>query len=98
MVSDLNDLVRQRGPDAARGYLDEQQTNERDPKRPCNSNGAERPPLNGSGPVQKPNWRKRVFSSAALQTMTFPPLRFVLPGLIPEGATLFVSRPKLGKS
>src|SRR5262249_33618279 len=30
--------------------------------------------------------------------MTFPPLRFVLPGLIPEGASLLVSRPKLGKS
>jgi len=47
---------------------------------------------------QKPNWRDRVFTAEALQHMTFPPLRFVLPGLIPEGATLFVSKPKLGKS
>jgi hypothetical protein len=30
--------------------------------------------------------------------MTFPPLKFVLPGFVPEGATLLVSRPKLGKS
>src|SRR5262245_65929760 len=43
-------------------------------------------------------WQDRVFTAEALQHMTFPPLRFVLPGLIPEGATLFVSKPKLGKS
>jgi RecA-family ATPase len=30
--------------------------------------------------------------------MTFPPLNYLLPGLIPEGLCLFVSRPKLGKS
>jgi len=41
---------------------------------------------------------QRTFSAAALQTMTFPPLKFILPGLVPEGATLLVSRPKLGKS
>jgi RecA-family ATPase len=33
-----------------------------------------------------------------LQTMTFQPLKFILPGLVPEGATLLVSRPKFGKS
>src|SRR5271167_1964970 len=43
-------------------------------------------------------WHQRTFSAAALQTMTFPPLKFILPGLVPEGATLLVSRPKLGKS
>jgi hypothetical protein len=41
---------------------------------------------------------ERIFSAAALQTMTFPPLKFILPDLVPEGATLLVSRPKLGKS
>ena len=41
---------------------------------------------------------ERIFSAAALQTMTFPPLNFILPGLVPEGATLLVSRPKFGKS
>jgi AAA domain len=40
----------------------------------------------------------RIFNAAALQTMTFPPLKFILPGLVPEGATLLVSRPKFGKS
>src|SRR5271165_2416969 len=41
---------------------------------------------------------QRTFSAAALQTMTFPPLKFILPDLLPEGATLLVSRPKFGKS
>jgi hypothetical protein len=44
------------------------------------------------------SWRERVCDAAALQHMEFPPLKFILPGFIPEGATLLVSRPKLGKS
>src|SRR5262245_54070432 len=48
--------------------------------------------------IQKQNWRDRVFTASALRTMEFPPLKFILPGLVPEGATLLVSRPKLGKS
>jgi hypothetical protein len=50
-----------------------------------------------SGSSRSP-WRTRIFDAAALQHMEFPPLRFILPGLIPEGVTLLVSRPKLGKS
>jgi hypothetical protein len=37
-------------------------------------------------------------SAAELQRMTFPPTRYILPGIIPQGLTLLVSRPKLGKS
>jgi hypothetical protein len=40
----------------------------------------------------------RTFTAEALQTMTFPPLSYLLPGLVPEGLCLLVSRPKLGKS
>src|SRR6516165_3778989 len=40
----------------------------------------------------------RTFTAEALQTMTFPPLSYLLPGLLPEGLCLLVSRPKLGKS
>src|SRR5262249_36247664 len=40
----------------------------------------------------------QTFTAAALQKMTFPPLKFILAGILPEGATLLVSRPKLGKS
>jgi RecA-family ATPase len=49
-------------------------------------------------PSTLPPMTERIFSAAALQTMTFPPLKFILPDLVPEGATLLVSRPKLGKS
>jgi hypothetical protein len=38
------------------------------------------------------------FTADALQKMTFPQLTYLLPGLIPEGLCLLVSRPKLGKS
>ena len=44
------------------------------------------------------SWRERVFTATALQTMTFPPMKFILPEIVPEGAVLLVSRPKLGKS
>jgi hypothetical protein len=43
-------------------------------------------------------WHQRTFTAADLQARTFPPLKFILPGLVPEGATLLVSRPKVGKS
>jgi hypothetical protein len=52
---------------------------------------------NGKSPPRK-NWSDRAFSAAELQTQTFPPLKFIVPELVPEGATLLVSRPKLGKS
>jgi hypothetical protein len=48
--------------------------------------------------VPNPSSEPEIFTAAALQTMTFPPLKFVLPNIVPEGATLLVSRPKLGKS
>lgn len=40
----------------------------------------------------------RMMSAAQLETTVFPPLRFVIPDVVPEGVTLLVSRPKLGKS
>ena len=44
--------------------------------------------------------RRRDFmmSAAELRTMRFAPVRYVLPGFIPEGLTLLVGRPKIGKS
>lgn len=38
------------------------------------------------------------FSAASLAERTFPDLEFVVPGLIPEGLSLLVGGPKLGKS
>lgn len=39
-----------------------------------------------------------VFTAASLENQHFPPLEYVVPGLIPEGLTLLVGGPKLGKS
>ena len=38
------------------------------------------------------------FSWAELQQSEFPPLKWVVPGLVPEGLTLLVGKPKAGKS
>jgi hypothetical protein len=46
----------------------------------------------------KNSGRAAMFSAATLRTMTFEPIRFVLPGFVPEGLTLLVGRPKVGKS
>lgn len=44
-------------------------------------------------PQRPPSW-----TAAELMTMTFPPPKWAVPGLIPEGATLLVGAPKTGKS
>ena len=41
---------------------------------------------------------KPLLTAATLQTMLFPAIKYLLPGLVPEGATLLVARPKIGKS
>ena len=43
-------------------------------------------------------WATHAIRASDLQGKAFEPLRYVLPGFIPEGASLLVSRPKLGKS
>jgi len=43
------------------------------------------------------DWRTRVVTANDLQAMTFPPVRHILPGYIPEGATILASKPKFGK-
>src|SRR5262249_34484059 len=53
--------------------------------------------LPDAAPVDE-QWRRRINETTTLQNMTFPPLKFILPSFIPDGATLLVSRPKLGKS
>jgi hypothetical protein len=43
-------------------------------------------------------WRASVLQASDLQRMTFPPAREIVHGYIPEGATLLVGKPKIGKS
>lgn len=40
----------------------------------------------------------QVFTAAWLMQQVFPPIRYVVPGIIPEGMTLLVAAPKIGKS
>ena len=45
------------------------------------------------------NWRQFVYTSKQLRTMVFPPITFIVPGLIPSvGVTLICAKPKIGKS
>jgi AAA domain len=39
-----------------------------------------------------------VISAESLLSRDFPPLRFIVPGIIPEGSTLIAAKPKMGKT
>ena len=39
-----------------------------------------------------------MFTAADLQGMEFPPINWVVPGVLPEGLTILAGKPKLGKS
>ena len=56
------------------------------------------PPTNDSayGDVRK--LLATSFTAADLGTMTFPAIRWIVPDILPEGATILAGRPKLGKS
>src|SRR5215207_7349692 len=43
-------------------------------------------------------WQENIFSAASLRSETFDPVRYALPGIIPEGVALLVGEPKIGKS
>jgi AAA domain len=44
------------------------------------------------------DWKAKLTNVRDLCDMRFPEIRYVVPGIFPEGVTLLVSRPKLGKS
>jgi AAA domain len=62
-------------------------------------NGGDYPALGDNTAAQQPVWKVGSFSAKELQKMTFPPLSWVIPNIIPaEGVTLLCSKPKFGKS
>ncbi len=63
-----------------------------DPPKAANDNA---PPPHDAD-AAKPRYHLQ--SAADLLTKEFPPVKFVVPGLIPEGLTILGGRPKLGKS
>jgi hypothetical protein len=56
---------------------------------------AERPTTSHPAPF---DWRATVETAEKLQTREFPPVAYVVPGLVPEGLTLLAGKPKIGKS
>lgn len=44
------------------------------------------------------NWRGSVIAASDLKGKTFSPIKYVVPGYIPEGVTIFAGKPKIGKS
>jgi hypothetical protein len=57
-------------------------------------------PMRGSGRDQQPAdwWRAELIDAKGLCDQKFPEIKYVVPGLFPEGVTLLASRPKIGKS
>jgi hypothetical protein len=43
-------------------------------------------------------WRSSVITASDLKTKIFSPVKYVVPGYIPEGVTIFAGKPKIGKS
>jgi hypothetical protein len=43
-------------------------------------------------------WREKLIGAASLCDKHFDPVRWVVPGLFPEGVSILASRPKIGKS
>jgi RecA-family ATPase len=48
--------------------------------------------------TEKSPWRRRLFTAAELRRKTFQPVRWIVPGFLPEGLSLLAGRPKIGKS
>jgi hypothetical protein len=46
----------------------------------------------------EPKARYGVIDAASLQDQEFPPIKYVIPGYVPEGLTILAGKPKLGKS
>ena len=47
---------------------------------------------------KRPTWRDTAVTASDLQHRSYPEVGWVLPGLVPEGLSLLVGRPKVGKS
>ena len=63
-----------------------------DAKRDQRVGGATATPFNNEW------WRAELINARGLCDQRFPDVRYVVPGLFPEGVTLLASRPKVGKS
>jgi hypothetical protein len=53
---------------------------------------------NGKAKAPQLDWRSDIIASDALESTEFPPVSWIVEGLIPEGLTLLAGKPKIGKS
>ena len=88
-----NETARTRGPGALRESFDEAVAK----ANGSASEGRLETAMMGAGPSSD-WWRTKLIKAPDLCDQQFPTLKYVVPGIIPEGVTLLVSRPKLGKS
>ncbi len=51
-----------------------------------------------SGCIDEGPFKRRTFTAADLLKRDLPPIKWAVPGLVPEGVTLLAGKPKLGKS
>ena len=52
----------------------------------------------GTSKQSSEGWRNTIIAASTLQHRTFDPVKYVVPGLIAEGVTIFAGKPKIGKS
>jgi len=62
------------------------------------SRAAEAPLWTPAANKTETGWRSSVVTASDLKTKTFSPVKYVIPGYIPEGVTIFAGKPKIGKS
>jgi RecA-family ATPase len=86
--TDANDVLKEHGTKPPQGVfqevVDAPKSNGRDQNKPRLK------PAEAS--------KLRLANAEVLKTMTFPPIKYVVPGIIVEGLTLFAGKPKIGKS
>lgn len=69
-----------------------------DPKDRPQSQGSALQRTRATGSKPAFNWRAGAISATALLVKVFPDIIYIVPGILPEGVTLLVGRPKIGKS
>src|ERR687886_2979969 len=50
------------------------------------------------GLAKKNGGKPEIFTALELMALELPPVRWAVPGIVPEGVTLLAGKPKLGKS
>ncbi|MEM1318501.1 MAG: AAA family ATPase [Pseudomonadota bacterium] len=91
---DFNDIHREYGIDALRNHIDQHGSAFEEPSDTLSTAGVARHPNAREKRRATPEW----VSAMGLCRQEFPAIKYVMPGYIAEGCTLFAGKPKLGKS